>query len=313
MMIIGHFCLLLTICSVLDLYKRFLECFVWSFLMDCLSCLKLFTTLHSDVGCGFLVYVNFGQVLHVLSMFLVFGLGLRVLQLSCHSRGFTQSLFDFKLSSRHGLCSNHGFDGRCDSNVSSCECGSLKSLMNSNPPMTDTLEETKGSAKSDVDVDSGEEYDDADIDREGDVMALRKIIKMERHRADAACLEVEKERMAASTAAEEAMAMILHLQNEKSLIEMEARQYRRLAQEKQLHDQEVIESLRWIVMKHESERSVLEDQLSVCKRKLKLHIKRDEGDKPENVDDFSDFSNENVEENLYYDGLVSSLEIDLSR
>ncbi|KAK2983187.1 hypothetical protein RJ640_018532 [Escallonia rubra] len=240
-------------------------------------------------------------------------IGLRVLQLSCHSRGFTQSLFDFKVSSRRGLCSNNGFDGRCDSNVSSCKCGSLKSLMNSNPPMTDTLEESKGSAKSEVDVDFGEEYDDADVDREENVMALRKIIKMERHRADGACLEVEKERMAASTAAEEAMAMILHLQNEKSLIEMEARQYRRLAQEKQLHDQEVIESLRWIVMKHESKRSVLEDQLRVCKRKLKLHIKRDEGDKPENVDDFSDFSNENVEENLYYDGLVSSLEIDLSR
>ncbi|GAB4838397.1 hypothetical protein Ancab_027932 [Ancistrocladus abbreviatus] len=58
------------------------------------------------------------------------------------------------------------------------------------------------------------------------------------------------------------MAMILRHQNEKSSIQMQANQMQRLAEEKQLHDQEVIESLHRIIMKHESERSLLEDQLT---------------------------------------------------
>ncbi|KAF7143648.1 hypothetical protein RHSIM_Rhsim05G0100200 [Rhododendron simsii] len=93
-------------------------------------------------------------------------------------------------------------------------------------------------------------------DEEVDAKALRELVNIERQRADALYVELEKERNAAATASEEAMAMILRLQNEKSLIEMEAKQYRRLAEEKQIHDQEVIQSLRWIVMKHESERGL---------------------------------------------------------
>jgi hypothetical protein len=50
----------------------------------------------------------------------------------------------------------------------------------------------------------------------------------EEHAARAALyLELEKERCAASSAADEAMAMILRLQEEKALIEMEAKQYQR--------------------------------------------------------------------------------------
>ncbi|KAM7474824.1 hypothetical protein LguiB_022067 [Lonicera macranthoides] len=126
------------------------------------------------------------------------------------------------------------------------------------------------------------------------------LVKKERAKANAAYLELEKERMASSTAAEEAMAMILRLHNKKSLIELEANHYRRLAEEKQQHDQEVIQSLQWIVMKHESERSVLEERLRICRQKLKIYMKGDdEGDHCEGFDEFLGFSNANFEDDLY--------------
>lgn len=148
-------------------------------------------------------------------------------------------------------------------------------------------------------------------DEEVDVMALRELVNIERQRADAVYLELEKERNAAATASEEAMAMILRLQNEKSLIEMEAKQYRRLAEEKQIHDQEVIQSLRWIVMKHESERGLLEDQLRYFRRKSKVYVKGDEGDESEGFDESLNFFNSNMEESPG-DALISSRDIDMS-
>ncbi|CAI9772701.1 unnamed protein product [Fraxinus pennsylvanica] len=57
---------------------------------------------------------------------------------------------------------------------------------------------------------------------EFDITELRKQVKIERKRANTAYAELEKERAASATAAEEAMAMILRLWNEKSVIEMEA-------------------------------------------------------------------------------------------
>ncbi|KAK4401800.1 protein FLOURY 1-like [Sesamum angolense] len=131
----------------------------------------------------------------------------------------------------------------------------------------------RGFCLNDVNEDDEKEHTDEDI--ESDVSALRKLIKIERQRANAAQAELAKERAASATAAEEAMAMILRLQNEKSLIEMELSQYRRLAEEKQIHDQEVIRSLQWLVWRHESERSSLEEQLKLCKQRLK-RLSKDE-------------------------------------
>ncbi|KAK6916207.1 GTD-binding domain [Dillenia turbinata] len=122
-------------------------------------------------------------------------------------------------------------------------------------------------------------------DEEDDVIVLRNMIKIERHRADKACLELEKERVAAASAAEEAMAMILRLQNEKSSIEIHANQYKRVAEQKQLYDQEVIESLRWIIMKHESDKQALEQKLKLCKQKLKEYVNDDDEDEGGAVQD----------------------------
>ncbi|KAK7840687.1 protein floury 1-like [Quercus suber] len=150
-------------------------------------------------------------------------------------------------------------------------------------------------------------------DEEFDVMALRKLVKIERQRANGSYAELEKERMAAASAAEEAMAMILRLQREKSSIEIQANQYRRLAEQKQQYDQEVIQSLRWIVMKHKSNRSLLEDQLRFCRQKLKLcNMKGNEVDNgPEGVDASMKILNSSTEHG-FDDVLISSLDMDSS-
>ncbi|KAF3435878.1 hypothetical protein FNV43_RR22970 [Rhamnella rubrinervis] len=168
-----------------------------------------------------------------------------------------------------GFGSKCGFGEVCYPKVVSCKCGALKFLENRSP-------NADVKAKHDVveENDVNDHYEENECyhsneDEEFDVTALRKLVKTERKRANEAQTELEKERMAAASATEEAMAMILRLQSEKSCVEMQASQYRRMAEQKQQYDEAIIQSLQWIVMKHESERSLLEDQLRLCRQKLK--------------------------------------------
>ncbi|XP_076904147.1 uncharacterized protein LOC143559458 [Bidens hawaiensis] len=203
-------------------------------------------------------------------------------------------LFHFSLKYLHLNVTHLGFSNRFVNWFRSrnCKCGLMMNYLNLSNP----IKETANCEQKD-----GFGEDSCDEDKVFDVMSLRKHVKMERQRANDACLEVERERMAAMTAAEAAMGMILRLQNEKSVVELEAQQHRRLSYEKQLHDQEVIRSLRWIVMKHESERSLLEDRLRVCKQRLMLYM-NDDGD-----DDGCELSLSYLD-----DRLVSSLDLGLS-
>ncbi|KAK7272286.1 hypothetical protein RJT34_28786 [Clitoria ternatea] len=109
-----------------------------------------------------------------------------------------------------------------------------------------------------------------------DVMTLRKMAKIERRKANAACAELEKERTAAASSAEEAMAMILRLQSEKSAAEIQANQFGRMADQKLEYDQEVIESLQWAATQRESHKSSLEDQMEIYKGQLKPFLTDDE-------------------------------------
>ncbi|CAI9773207.1 unnamed protein product [Fraxinus pennsylvanica] len=111
-----------------------------------------------------------------------------------------------------------------------------------------------------------------------DITKLRKLVKIKRKRANAAYAELEKERAASATTADEAMAMISRLQNEMSMIEMESNWYRNLAEKKQLRDQEVIRSLKWLLLSHSPEKCLLEDQLRLCRKKSKHFVKNDEKD-----------------------------------
>lgn len=84
----------------------------------------------------------------------------------------------------------------------------------------------------------------------------------EEHAAHAALyLELEKERSAAASAADEAMAMIQRLQEEKASIEMEARQYQRMTEEKSAYDAEEMNILKEIIVRREREKHFLEKEL----------------------------------------------------
>lgn len=81
-------------------------------------------------------------------------------------------------------------------------------------------------------------------------------------------LELEKERSAAATAADEAMAMILRLQSEKAAVQMESRQYQRMIEEKSAYDDEEMEILKEIIMRREREKHVLEKEVEAYRQAI---------------------------------------------
>lgn len=94
--------------------------------------------------------------------------------------------------------------------------------------------------------DNAGEISDSD---EGNVQYLRRRLKEERLLKEVALEELEKERLAAASAADEAMAKIACLHSEKALVEREARQLQEMANQKQLYDRQLIESLQWVITK----------------------------------------------------------------
>lgn len=304
MQILCRFCLLIFACSFLEVSKRFLAFFLGLLIMDCASFLKSLTESNSDFGCGFLVFGCFPQVFNFLGLFLMFYFGLKFLQFGFHGRGLVQSLCSCIRGESsdirsNGVCSKFGFGEECDdAKIVSCSCGGgpLKILENSK-----LLKIESKDSDNDDKRDDDNERECCEEDQEFDVMVLRGLVKIERQRANSALMELEKERMAAASAANEAMGMILRLQSEKSAIEIEANHYRRMAEQKQDYDREVIQSLQWIVMKHESERSQLEEKLKSCKQKLK-HVNDDDDE----IEQFEEFDSRFRID----DGLVGSLDMD---
>lgn len=266
--------------SVLGFHEWFLK-FI---LMDSVWLLKQFTLLYECLG-----------------LFLLFGFGLKFL----YSGWFPWSLIQFL---RYLTVKSVGLKkGFCLRNVLDGNWVILKFLKDD--PEVALIDETeeKMDEKSDILTDSDQELD---VETE-DVSELRLLIKIERRRVGAARAELEQERAASASAAAEAMAMILRLQNEKSSIELESNQYRRLALEKQIHDQQVIQSLQRLVWSNESERRMLEHQLKSCGRKSNGFSNIDERDELEG-DLRSCFEEiEDVLENVLYSSRC--LDFNLSR
>lgn len=363
MRILGFTCVLLVVCYVIDFYKRVFDSFLGVLLMDCACCLRIF---QSDFGFGFLGFRCFRQLVWGLVLYVFLGFGFKCLEVGWQCWGFGQCfcvLGGVWSELRTGFGSKSDFDVKSDLKVSSCELEGrfLIEKVDENKECVDERDDEHGcTLESDVVVktelklsscecgiledrlmiekcgeeeecvdESDDDHGCYDEDKECDVERLRMLVKIERERANAAYVELEKERMAAATAAEETMAMILRLQKEKSVIEMEAHQYRRLAEEKQLHDQEVIELLRWIAMRCQSVGIQLEDQVRLLKQKVELQLKDDEGKRSEGVDKSFNFHKFNFEDdaledksfsfhNFYFeddaldDRLVSSLDLALS-
>ncbi|KAL6218367.1 hypothetical protein ACLB2K_011581 [Fragaria x ananassa] len=133
----------------------------------------------------------------------------------------------------------------------SCKSEPLKSLENLRSPNIDGFLFTKILKAEDAvegNDDNDSESDDESVisckeDEVFDVLLLRNMVKIERRRGNKARAELEKERMAAASAAEEAMAMILRFQNEKSSSKIQANHYRQIAKQKRQYDESVIQSL----------------------------------------------------------------------
>ncbi|CAL0309484.1 unnamed protein product [Lupinus luteus] len=282
MQTLGRFCLLF----VFSLYQKFLH-FCLTF-MDFASTFK-FLTHASEVGCGFVLLGGYSPILfNILGLLLIFLYSFKILRSRWSTRellqflsGFGTGTPRFRFGSKVETLGDEGL--KSVSGVKKRGCGSLD----------DGVEE--------------KEKDENIEDEMFDVMTLRKLVKIERQRYHAACAEIDKERMAASSAAEETMAMILRLQSEKSSIEIQGNQFRRMVEQKQEYDHEVIEELRWAIMQHESRKSLLEHQLGIYREKLREYMTDEEIDQLEGVDASKGLLNSSIEQ----DTVDPSLEIDL--
>ncbi|CAA7027924.1 unnamed protein product [Microthlaspi erraticum] len=95
---------------------------------------------------------------------------------------------------------------------------------------------------------------------------LEQVLGEERAARAALALELEKERNAAASAADEALSMILRLQEEKASIEMEARQYQRMVEEKSAFDAEEMVILKEILLRREKEKHFLEKEVDTYRQ-----------------------------------------------
>lgn len=105
-------------------------------------------------------------------------------------------------------------------------------------------------------------------DGKGAIRGLRKALQVERKNLCALYAELEVERIASETAANEAMAMISRLQEEKAALHMEAAHYQRMAEEKAIYDEQAMQLLKDILYKKERENYLLEKEVKVIKTRF---------------------------------------------
>ncbi|XP_065873632.1 myosin-binding protein 3-like [Euphorbia lathyris] len=93
------------------------------------------------------------------------------------------------------------------------------------------------------------------------IQVLERALEEEKAARAVLYQELEKERAAAASAADEAMAMMLRLQEDKASIQMEARQYHRVIEEKFNYDEEEMKILKEILVRREKEIHFLEKEV----------------------------------------------------
>ncbi|MCO5585647.1 hypothetical protein L7F22_039582 [Adiantum nelumboides] len=156
-----------------------------------------------------------------------------------------------------------------------------KSRHHSSAPVDESISECKGSVDGEtcqciaagldlyddlIEV-SSEYLKQKDRGHEEVILSLLKALQAERRNLRTLYEELDEERVAAETAANEAMAMILRLQEEKSALQMEADHYQRMAEEKALHDEHAIQLLEEDLCRKDNERLLLEEELGELRRR----------------------------------------------
>ncbi|CAH2072584.1 unnamed protein product [Thlaspi arvense] len=126
------------------------------------------------------------------------------------------------------------------------------------------------------------EYAAAEDARDGSVVAsemdgddpsrtierLRETVKAEQEALRGLYAELEEERSASAIAANQTMAMITRLQEEKAKVQMEALQYQRMMEEQAEYDQEALQLLNHLMVKREKEKEEIQRELEVYRAKV---------------------------------------------
>ncbi|KAI5068602.1 hypothetical protein GOP47_0016947 [Adiantum capillus-veneris] len=107
-----------------------------------------------------------------------------------------------------------------------------------------------------------------DTAKQSELLTLKEALKSERESLRRLHRELEEERGASMTAANEAMAMITRLQEEKSAVLVEARRYKLAAEERETHNQEAISLLKEALWTREGDLVALQELLSAYKGRL---------------------------------------------
>ncbi|KAK1397325.1 Myosin-binding protein 7 [Heracleum sosnowskyi] len=119
----------------------------------------------------------------------------------------------------------------------------------------------------------------AKVEISNECVALREMVAKQQQNIMDLSIELEEERNAASTAANEAMSMILRLEREKAEIEMEARQFKRFAEEKMSHDDHEIAAMEDLLYKRDQTIQSLTCEVQAYKfRMMSYGISEDEAD-----------------------------------
>lgn len=134
----------------------------------------------------------------------------------------------------------------------------------------------------------GVEYDSvARIEIENETAALREMVCSQQKAIQDLTVELEEERNAASSAASEAMSMILRLQRDKAEIQMDARQFKLFAEERIGHDQQEILALEDLLYKREQAIQSLTCEVQAYRHRMMsygLTVAEADGGMTENLD-----------------------------
>ncbi|GLT47478.1 hypothetical protein SLA2020_211730 [Shorea laevis] len=111
----------------------------------------------------------------------------------------------------------------------------------------------------------------SDVDGSDGVLTnekLRSALRDERNALHALYAELEEERSASAVGANQTMAMINRLQEEKAAMQMEALHYQRMMEEQAAYDQEALQLLNELMVKREKEKAELEKELEIYRKKV---------------------------------------------
>ncbi|KAK4441609.1 Myosin-binding protein 1 [Sesamum alatum] len=180
-------------------------------------------------------------------------------QLSCERKvepinasGTTRTDEDMKSMSLMGLLAKHASSKPHDEQNESSKDGETSSRA---LPLSASLK------RNDSSYESLDGISVSDIEGEGIVDRLRRQVEHDRNCLKSLYKELEEERNAAAIAANEAMAMITRLQEEKAALHMDALQYLRMMEEQAEYDMEALQRANDLLAEREKEMQDLEIEL----------------------------------------------------